>query len=137
MFNDNALLIPGYQRLCHSILRTPVIGPSWLILGILAIIGDTTFTVRFILALAISIAALFTAWPTIVLTPFAMLASLFFIGNMGDNYATFYVIYMVAGAVVYSVYLLVTVRIGTGKYVVSRVTGQIMYDSLSFIKGDI
>ena len=135
MNNEDSLLIPGFQRVCHSIIRTPMIGPSWLILGLMVITGGASFPVRFILALAVLLATWFTAWPTVVLTPFAMIASLFFLNKLDGGFAVFYTIYLVTGAVVYSTYLLVTFRLMTERYVINPVTRQIWHNPSSFIRG--
>ena len=128
-------LIPRYQRICHSLIRTPFIGALWLVLGFLVCTSDSSYFVKYAIASVFFFSSMYTALPSVFLTPVSLIASLFFLGGLNEIGCTMYIIVWAVGVFVYLVFATVQVRIMTGKYEVSVLTRAVCYNMTDYISG--
>lgn len=117
--------IPAILRFCHRAIRTPFLGVVWLVFSLLVCTIENIGFVHYVIGLVFFLLSTITAWPAIILTPFSLIAALFFLSNLNEIGLVMYMIIWGTGVIVYCLFLMVQCRIISGRYQYNTFNGMV------------
>lgn len=125
--------IPGLFRVpfpylfSNYILRTPCIGPLFLIFYIYTCLPSGTSSGWFIaISIVLSLLSFFTTLPVTFGTPVAFAVSLFFVSSFNEFYITVYLIVSLIAFIIFTLHYVVIHRLSTKRYLTLSRTGQVI-----------
>ncbi len=108
--------IPGVLRFCHRAIRMPFLGVVWMVVSLFVCTMEHIGFVHYVIGAVFFFLSCWTAWPAIILTPFSLIAALFFLGDLNEVGLGMYMFVWGTGVLVYVAFFIVQFRIITGRY---------------------